>query len=75
MTGNDINTMKKKLICFFIKHKDGKKEVSYVDQFGEHYKSTCQRCGDAIFYPSQEEELFDLEQKIDIPFGDRFYRN
>lgn len=46
-----------KIICFFLKHKDGKKVLSYIDEDGKHYKSTCLRCGADIFYPTESEEF------------------
>lgn len=47
----------KKTICFFIKHKDGKKEISYIDTDGNHYMSKCLRCGSGIFYSNEAEEF------------------
>ncbi len=41
--------------CIF-KHKEGKKEVSYIDEYGKHYMTKCLRCGEAIYYANEVEE-------------------
>lgn len=45
-----------KILCFFGKHKDGKKEISYIDEYGNHYMSKCLRCGDTTYYKNEAEE-------------------
>lgn len=62
-----------KILCIF-KHKDGEKRESYIDEIGTHYMSNCLRCGKEIFYPTLEEELWELEQQLDIPYKYRFYK-
>lgn len=50
------------ILCLF-KHKDGKKEVSYVDEYGEHYMSKCLRCGTNIFYETEAEKFIKTTKK------------